>query len=436
MLPTNSFIKLTRSPIPMYIWFMLYSKGKNLTHPFSMTMRNSLYLCIFVLLVFASCGSEPIARLEITVPQQNRLQTPITFQVDGEMDPRMGYYLLDKNTGEKSPIEIQSDGSLFALLPRLAEGKNTFELLAGAVAPTQAIELNQTDQGVEFTSGSKPIFFYQAETAYPAEGLPDYYKRSGMIHPLYSPGGQVLTDDFPAGHVHQHAIFNAWVNTLFKGEKVDFWNQHQGTGTVEHVDILDTDQGLLTATLRTKLSHISLKHGEVLEEEWKIRAYPTEGYYMFDLYSEQVNTSQDTLFIVEYHYGGMGIRGSREWNIVDSVHYTNDWKILTSEGKTNEDANHTKASWVSAHGVVAGEKAGVTVFGFPDNFRYPQIVRVHPTMPYWVYSPMFEGEFFIAPGEKFYNKVRYYVHQGEPDKDVLASIQADLTHPVQVTVIP
>jgi len=401
-----------------------------------MTMRNATFLCLLAFAALASCSSDPIAQLEINVPLQDRLQTPVYFQVAKELDPGLAYHLLDKNTDEKSPVEIQSDGSLFALLPHLSEGSNSFELKIGAVESKNAIELKKTKQGVEVSSGSKPVFFYQAETAFPTEGLPEYYKRSGMIHPLYSPKGQILTDDFPVGHVHQHAIFNAWVNTLFKGEKVDFWNQHQGTGTVEHVDILETDQGSLTATLRTKLSHISLKHGEVLEEEWVIKAYPTTGYFMFDLYSEQLNTSQDTLYVVEYHYGGMGIRGSKEWNVVDSIHYTNDWKILTSEGKTNADANHTKASWVSAHGLVDGEKAGVTVFGFPDNFRYPQIVRVHPTMPYWVYSPMYEGEFYIAPGEKYYNKVRYYVHQGEPDKEVLASIQADLTAPVQVTVLP
>ncbi|WP_158860619.1 DUF6807 domain-containing protein [Lunatibacter salilacus] len=399
-------------------------------------MRNFGYLCFLFCLSLASCTSDPIAQLEIVVTKQNRLQTPISFNIDKELDIGLAYHLLDKATGEKSPLEIQPDGSLFALLPSLSEGTNVFELRIGAIEVEKGIKLNKTDQGVEVSYGSKPIFFYQAETAYPAEGLPDYYKRSGMIHPLYSPGGQILTDDFPTGHVHQHAIFNAWVNTMYKGEKVDFWNQHQGTGTVEHVDILETDQGTLTATLRTKLSHISLKHGEVLEEEWEIKVYPTEDYFMFDLYSEQLNTSQDTLYIVEYHYGGMGIRGSKEWNIVDSVNYTNDWKIQTSEGKTNADANHTKASWVSAHGLVEGENAGVTVFGFPDNFRYPQIVRVHPTMPYWVYSPMFEGEFYIAPGEKFYNKVRYYAHQGEPDANVLSSIQADLTDPVQVTVLP
>lgn len=401
-----------------------------------MTLRNLLCFCALAILSLASCTSSPTVKLEISVPKQNRLQTPLYFQVSSPLDSAKSYHLVNAATGEKSPVELQADGSLFGIVASLTEGRNGFELREGAIDAETAIELQLHDQGVEVRSGSKPVFFYQTETAYPAEGLPDYYKRSGMIHPLYSPNGKVLTDDFPAGHVHQHAIFNAWVNTMYKGEKVDFWNQHQGTGTVAHVDILESNQGALTGTLRTKLSHISLKHGEVLEEEWEIKAYPTEGYFLFDLYSEQLNTSQDTLFIVEYHYGGMGIRGSKEWNVVDSIHYTNDWKILTSEGKTNENANHTKASWISAHGLVGGKKAGVTVFGFPENFRYPQTVRVHPTMPYWVYSPMFEGAFYIAPGEKYYNMVRYYVHDGEPDADVLASIQADITDPVQVTVLP
>nr|MBI1230187.1 hypothetical protein [Cytophagales bacterium] len=356
--------------------------------PFApMTMRT--FFIASILSVLAACTSKPIATLEIRVSSQERIQTPVFFQVPSALDTNAYYHLLNTGTKAKIPAEIQKDGTLFSLVPSLLEGVNVFELQEGKVETNAAPALSPSDQGIEVRSGERPVFFYQAATAYPAAGLPDYYKRSGMIHPLYSPSGKILTDDFPAGHVHQHAIFNAWVNTQYKGEKVDFWNQHQGTGTVEHVDVLATNLGQLTASLRTKLSHISLKHGQVLEEEWEITSYPTEGYFLFDLYSEQVNTSEDTLFIVEYHYGGMGIRGSKEWNVVDSVNYTNDWKILTSESKTNADANHTKASWVSAHGLVEGEKAGVTVFGFPENFRYPQTVRVHPTMPYWVYSPMF-----------------------------------------------
>lgn len=397
-------------------------------------MRNLSFAPLFFVFFAFACSSKPIASLEINVSSTDRYQVPIDVDLNGLANPGTDVHLLNPQNNKTYPAEIKLDGSLFTVIDFLPEGTHQLELRPGNIGSPNRIRLAKDDQGIQVLNGNDPVFFYQAATAYPREGLPDYYKRSGMIHPLYSPEGQLLTDDFPEGHVHQHAIFNAWVNTLFRGEKVDFWNQHESTGTVEHIDILNIDEGELGASFSTKLRHVSLKHGEVLEETWTIIPYPTDGFFLFDLLSEQVNTSEDTLFILEYHYGGMGFRGSKEWNSADTANYTNAWKILTSEGHDHQTANHTKAKWVSAFGEVESKVAGVTVFGFPDNFRYPQIVRVHPTMPYWVYSPMFEGEFHIAPGQKFYNKVRFYVHQGEPDEKILASIQADLTDPVQVKV--
>jgi len=396
-------------------------------------MRNYLTYLVVVLLGF-SCGQKPLGQLHIEVSQHDRYQVPISVHLGEIAGPGSTVHLEDPKSGEVFAAEVDSEGMLFAVIPQLPIGNHQFNLMQGKVAAKQVISIHTTNEGIEVKNGEKPVFFYQTAMAFPPEGLPDYYKRNGMIHPLFSPGGQVITDDFPAGHVHQHAIFNAWVNTLFKGEKVDFWNQHQGTGTVEHKEVVAVDEGALKGSFTVKQSHISHLHGEVLEETWQLVSYPTDGFYVFDLYSEQVNTSQDTLHIVEYHYGGMGFRGSKEWNTVDTVHYSNEWNILTSEGHDKETANHTKAKWVSAYGDVAGETVGVTVFGHPDNFRYPQIVRVHPTMPYWVYSPMFEGAFYIAPGQRFKSKFRFYVHQGAADTRILAGIQADMTHPITVKV--
>ncbi|MEX0881936.1 MAG: PmoA family protein, partial [Cyclobacteriaceae bacterium] len=375
----------------------------------------------FILLGFGlaiSCSSPPILNIELDAGNQARVNSPLRIPLSQDFPTGSDYHLLDDNSQRAYPAQILENGDLAIFIDEMPKGfQSTFGLRQGKIKDWEykILSLVQNEEGIAIEVADQPLLFYQVATAMPPEGLPEYYKRSGMIHPLYSPSGKVLTDDFPVGHTHQHAIFNAWVNTQFKGEKVDFWNQHQGTGTVEHVGILDSASGTTMAGFKTLLSHISLKHGEVLEEEWQIIAYPVEEYFLFDLISEQVNTSQDTLFIVDYHYGGMGFRGSKEWNIEDSIHYTNDWKILTSEGYSNENANHTHASWVDASGKVEGETAGLTVFGFPDNYRYPQPIRVHPSMPYWVYAPMVDGEFTIAPGERFKSKFRYYVHQGEPD---------------------
>ncbi|EON78097.1 hypothetical protein ADIS_1294 [Lunatimonas lonarensis] len=383
-----------------------------------------------------ACQQQPLAKFEIQVDLVERFEVPIHIDVAGIVDGTQAVFLMDPVSGSKYPAELNGEGSLATVLPHLPKGTQVFHLFAGTIPSDRSVSVEETDSGIQVNNGENKVFFYQTAMAFPKEGLPDYYKRNGMIHPLTSPGGQVLTDDFPAGHVHQHAIFNAWVNTMFRGEKVDFWNQHQGTGTVEHKEVLSISPGKWRTSFAVKQSHISLKHGEVLEETWELTTYPTEGFFVFDLCSEQINTSQDTLHLLEYHYGGMGFRGSREWNVVDSIHYTNEWKILTSEGHTKESANHTKAKWISAYGEIGGETAGVTVFGHPDNFRYPQIVRVHPTMPYWVYSPMYEGGFHIAPGARFKARYRFYVHQGIPDEKILASIEADLTRPISIKVLP
>ena len=269
----------------------------------------------------------------------------------------------------------------------------------------------------------------------PPADSPSYYRRSGFIHPLYSPNGSVLTDDFPAGHAHQHGVFMTWVNTTFRNQKLDFWNQHQKTGTVAHAEVISIEEGPVFTRIKTKLRHLSLVHGPVLEEVWTITVYPFASNFLFDLESEQVNITKDTLFLNQYHYGGLAFRGSREWNSHDTVHYRNPWQIITSEGKDNASANHSHARWVDASGKLNGQVSGATVFGHPANFRYPQAIRLHPDMPYWSYAPVVDGPFALAPGEPYKSRFRYFVHAGAVNAGIIESVNANWVEPVTVKIV-
>jgi len=416
--------------IPNDIYFLIISMYSTE----NMTFR--LFLLPVVLVWLTACSTAPILNIEINADGIKRENYPLTIPLDKDLALDGDYLLKNEASGKSYPAQVLPSGDLLVFIDQMpAETKAVFGLSKSTGIEKNKMKINQIEEGIEVLSGQQPVLFYQTAVASPPNGQPDYYKRSGMIHPLYSPSGQILTDAFPAGHTHQHAIFNAWVNTKFKGEKVDFWNQHSETGTVEHVSLNTAEAGSSAAVIESQLRHLSLKDGEVLGEKWTIMVYPTEDYFLFDLFSEQTNTSSDTLFILEYHYGGMGFRGSKEWNNVDSTHFTNTWKILTSEGYTNENANHTHASWVTASGEVDKNTAGVTVFGFPDNFRYPQAIRVHPSMPYWVYAPMVDGEFYIAPGASYKSKFRYYVPNGKPNQEVIENIDMSLKTPIKVTVV-
>lgn len=323
------------------------------------------------------------------------------------------YELTDKKEGISYPAQLADSMTLVCILSgEQDKGVHTYTVRRGRMKLPADVRVEKQAKGLLVKSGGKPVFFYNTAVIMPPAGSPDYYKRSGFIHPLYSPDGNILTDDFPAGHMHQHGIFLTWVNTTFRGKPLDFWNQHNKTGTVEHAEVLSIEEGSVFTRIKTKLRHVSLEHGPVLEEVWTLTVYPFTEQFVFDLASEQVNITSDTLYINKYHYGGLAFRGSKEWNTHDSVHFKNRWQIRTSEGKDTSNANHTRAKWVSAFGKVNGKMSGAAVYSDTSNFRHPQTIRVHPEMPYWCYSPMVEGSFSIIPSKSYKSSYRFVIHVG------------------------
>ena len=374
--------------------------------------------------------------ITISVADANRPSGPMRVQLTRPLAVEKSYFLQNMKTRKNIAAQLlDSVTLLFMTEERMPVGDHRYALIADKrlkIAPPVMIE--EKDGGLLVKVKNKPVFFYHIKEAMPPGNSPEYYKRSGFIHPLYSPSGKIITDDFPAGHAHQHAIFTAWTSTTFKKTFVDFWNQHLKKGTVEHVEVASIKQGSVASQLQTILSHRSLEFGEVLREKWTLTIYPLEAYFLFDLESEQQNTSSDTLFLNKYHYGGLGFRGSMQWNKEDSVNFQSPWNIFTSEGFKDSSANATHARWVDAWGKIDGTAVGTTVFNHPSNFRYPQALRVHPVMPYWAYSPVVDGQFHIAPGAVYKSKYRYFVHEGQSSAKTIEQLFGFWAQPDRVKV--
>ena len=114
----------------------------------------------------------------------------------------------------------------------------------------------------------------------------------------------------------------------------------------------------------------------------------------------------------------MAIRGNGQWG-KKGKDGTPLGKMITSEDKNRENGNHSRPRWVSMHGPVDGRQCGVVVMNHPDNFRFPQWVRLHPKMPYFVFAPMVEEPFMIEPGKPYVSKFRYLTYDGTPDHEVI-----------------
>ncbi len=400
-------------------------------------MRRLLFFILFLVWCQNSALAQRIGTIEVRAGNHTSFRAPLRAQLPRPLKGSNDWLLVDLKTGKKFPAQLlDSLGLIFIPPDSIPAGSIArYEIRkAKLLVGKPPVTIQKEKEGLLISVGNRPVFFYHTMESLPPADSPTYYRRSGFIHPLYSPDGKIMTDDFPLGHIHQHAIFMAWVNTRFRNEFVDFWNQHLQKGTVEHVDVMAIREGPVCAQLRASLRHKSFKFGEVLKEIWLITIYPFSDHFLFDLESEQVNTSSDTLFLNQYHYGGLAFRGSREWNPDDKTHFQKNWHILTSEGIIDTLANHTHARWVDAWGEIDGGTAGTTVLAHPTDFRYPQAIRVHPTMPYWSFAPVIDGAFWLAPGEPYRSKYRYYVHRGAPDKTKIEKLNDDWVDPPTVTV--
>ena len=280
--------------------------------------------------------------------------------------------------------------------------------------PLAQVAVEEKNGQILATISNKPVLHYQAQTINPPTGMDPIYARSGFIHPLYSPSGRILTDAFPLGHVHQHAVFNAWTRATFNHQVVDFWNQHKKLGTVVH-----RATGAITEdAFEVDLQQVSLKHGPAINEQWKVSIENSSPPFIIDLQIEQECATRDEVYLHPYHYGGFGLRGSAHWSPEDEAHYEGSMKVLTGDGLRDiEASNHTTPRWVAVYGTINGETAGFVVMDHPTNFRHPQPVRVHPRMPYFVFSPVVQGSFIIRPGFTYKSRYRIVTFDGEPDQE-------------------
>ena len=277
------------------------------------------------------------------------------------------------------------------------------------------VSLCAEDPGeVSLADGDRIVMTYNADLMPSPDADAPWFKRSGFIHPVYTPSGRIVTEGFPADHLHQHGLMFAWTSSVYDGRPVDFWNSKLQAGHVEHVETIHADNDAIQVRLR----HVDDTSGKpivVLSETWELTRVPHESMHVFDLVSTQTCVASLPLKIQEYHYGAMCVRGAQAWLKEPCV-------MVTNEGKDREAGNHSRPDWVMMHGKVDGQTCGIAAMGHPDNFRAPQPVRLHPNKPYFCFAPMVLGDFSIEPGKPYVSRFRFAAFDGEPDEDELNAV--------------
>jgi hypothetical protein len=286
------------------------------------------------------------------------------------------------------------------------------------------------DGGITVRAGDREILRYRGEPGgMPADFEPAYL-RGGYIAAVYTPSGALVSDDYPPAHKHHHGIWSPWTKAKFEGRDVDFWNMGQKKGTVQPVSFGDisTKDGAVSFRAKHRMVDLTAPDGPkpAIDEQWDVTVYAPKSdstgkpVNVFDLVITQTCASDSPLELPKYHYGGLGFRGRRNWDGAGNC------KFLTSEGVTDRvKANETRAKWAHVGGDADGKPVGIAVLCHPDDFRFPQPIRTHPTEPFLCYAPSQLGDWKIEPGKPYVAKYRFVVTDGEPDaKEIDAMWQA------------
>ena len=313
---------------------------------------------------------------------------------------------------------------LMLLFPVLITGSFSLAQKSKASSSQSIVKLS-IDSVLTISADGHKLLVYQFNTVYPPKGIDTNYKRSGFIHPLYTPHGQMLTRIQPPDHYHHYGIWSAWTHTVFEKDTVDFWNIKGHQGTVRFVKFTSKNSGAKYAEYTALLNHVAFKKDgteKVALNEWQtVRVYNPEGhsdYYVVDITSKMQCASQSPLLIVAYRYAGFGWRATEYWD-------KNNSEMLTSEGKTRDSTDNTKARWVMVYGQLPdNDEGGIVVMSHPTNYNYPEPLRIWDKKQnggrgdvYAGFAPTKDKDWLLEPGKIYILKYRYVVFNGKFDKD-------------------
>jgi hypothetical protein len=362
----------------------------------------------------------------------------VPLQVESDRSAR--FIIATQKAGEALGFSLEDGTPPLTAGVQVKEEASPSRSQAGAVA--SAVDLARTlpiAGRLRLSVEGAPVLYYRMDKDdLPRTDIDAKFKRAGYVHPVLSPAGKLVTDDFPSNHVHQHGLWTPWAKTQFQGRAPDFWNMADQTGTVEFGEIDRTWSGPVHGGFTAWHRFVDLSAPSpvvALNETWELTVYDLPAgavpARMFDLVIRQTCATSDPLKLPTFLYGGLGFRGAGVWNGPgDAVHF------LTSEGETDRlKGNGTRARWCYIGGAFeGGDLAGTAILGHPDNFRAPQPVRLHPDMPFFCFAPSQLGDWSIEPGKPYVARYRFIVTDGAPNRALFDAYWNAYAKPAEVKV--
>ena len=299
-------------------------------------------------------------------------------------------------------------------------------LAAGAIvaAPVeQAVRITKDPQGYWFMDGETKVLFYQAER----KALPDgRAARSNYFHPLHDLDGHVVTEDFPADHIHHRGIFWAWHQVRIAGARVqDQWANRDSFWTVRDARTSSDDRSASLALRVTWESplFVDAQGGRrpFVEEQSVTRVHKADGA------TRKIDFHQRLAALVD----GVEIGGSEDAKGYGGFSYRvvmpPDIRFTGAQGVVTPIENAVDSSpWMDVSGSYGAKgKSGLTVLTHPSTTGFPQrwILRARSSMQNAVYPG--REPVAIPRDRPVILRYRIVLHRGELAAADIERLQAE-----------
>ena len=220
------------------------------------------------MLSFQHLKAQLIAKFEVQLnKQQQEFHTPVQVNLDAiTFLPDSVLQLLEIQGKNRIPVSSQIEHSSHRILHWIIPEQNnkaksrTFELVkTSPVAASSKMKIIDDSGFLTISNNNKNLLRYNYKTIYPPQGIDSVYRRSGFIHPLWSPRGQELTRINAPDHYHHWGMWNPWTQVLFENDTVDFWNLAKKEATVRFANFISKTSGPVYAEYQALHEHVVFK---------------------------------------------------------------------------------------------------------------------------------------------------------------------------------
>lgn len=391
-----------------------------------------LVLIVAVGLVGAACQSVGEPGTTVRLDREGTTEpVPVPVEIEGNAALESDASAVRIGTGDESVGRLQWGLALFgsetapldsAWVGLLPAGLVSGEHLVASGDTSSAFAFEEEDGRLTVLEQGAPVFAYNFGEQRP-EGVPEAYHRAGYVHPVWSPTGTVLTDDFPEDHYHHRGVSWMWPRVQTGGEEYDLWHLE---GVRQVFDQwLVRRAGPNAATMGAKV-HWETETDTIVDERIWIRAFPArQGTRALDVRLTLEATEQPVTLLGQSNqdkgYGGFSFR-----------YAPRDSTVIVSPDGRAEDSNHQRFRWADETGRFGGADhwEGAAIFQHPSHPRFP----VQWTLRHYgflgVAWPGNDGA-ALVPGEPVTLRYRVWLHEGDAEEGrVEAAYDAFVNPPV------